>query len=319
VVHIKGGFHIISNVLDVRVELPAEITSTIRIDRPSADQVEQIRAVLTPMAGVFANPVSYYEYEWRRIEVDSGARHEPTPLEPAQWRYHIVAFTGVGRESYVFLDAANLISPALDAFAHVHTAGEFGTGQRLGWGGDPIRGVTAYQNLPSTTAEIFDAAALSQLKSTHQKLLGFDRERHRGIARAIDMLQGLKRIPPESELRILMLFAIIEMLLTHNPGDKEIGDSLSHQISTKVPLLSERFNAPLVYDCFDRNAPPEAIWKRLYKYRSGIAHGGSIDFVKELQILKGAENVHRFLKHAVRRLVRHSLDEPDLIDALKPI
>ena len=317
--HIKGGFLIVSSVLDVQVGLPAVITPSIRIDRPDADQIEMIRTVLIQMAGGVGNPTSYYECEWRKTDLESGARYESAPLKPADWRYYIVAYTGTRRETYKVLDAANLISSALEAFAHVDTDGEFGAGRRVRWGGDAIRGVTFYRRACPAVVKVFDEAALDQLKSAHQQLLELDRERYKGIARAIDMMKELKRIPLQSNLRVLMLFATIEMLLTHKPSDEAVGDSLSHQISTKVPLLSKRFSEPLSYDRFYPITQPDEVWKKLYQCRSQIAHGEPIDFEENLRDLKGLDNVHRFLEDAVRRLVRHSLDEPDLVDALKLI
>jgi hypothetical protein len=109
------------------------------------------------------------------------------------------------------------------------------------------------------------------------------------------------------------------MLLTHNPNDREIGDSLSHQISTKVPLLSSRFSVPLEYSLFRNDVAPPAIWKKLYEYRSKIAHGDLPDFSGRLQLLTDQTTAVRFLEDAVRQIVRHALDEPELVDALKPI
>jgi hypothetical protein len=38
-----------------------------------------------------------------------------------------------------------------------------------------------------------------------------------------------------------------------------------------------------------------------------------------LQMLRGREVATSFLEGATRRLVRHALNEPELVDALKPI
>lgn len=129
----------------------------------------------------------------------------------------------------------------------------------------------------------------------------------------------LKRIPYGRDLQVLGLFAIIEMLLTHNPNDREIGDSLSHQISTKVPLLSARFQTPLDYSTFGTDARPSTIWKKLYEYRSKIAHGDVADFSGRLSLLVNQQTAITFLELAARQIVRHALNEPELVDALKPI
>jgi hypothetical protein len=152
-----------------------------------------------------------------------------------------------------------------------------------------------------------------------QALTRLDVQRHPGISRATRAFEGLKRIPHGSDLRVLGLFAVIEMLLTHNPNDKELGDSLSHQIATKLPLLSNRFAEPLAYGVFGTDVHASTAWKKLYEYRSAIAHGGTADFEGRLQILKNPQNAQQFLEDAVRRLVRHALEEPELVDGLKLI
>ena len=168
----------------------------------------------------------------------------------------------------------------------MHTEEVFGAGSRLGWGGDQVHGVLAYEIPHSYRLEVLDQAAATDLRSSYERLLALDSKKHQGIARAIDLLLGLKRISYGSDLRVLGLFAVIEMLLTHNPNDKELGDSLSHQISSKIPLLSARFSAPLNYDVFGNDVTAETVWKRLYAYRGKIAHGSEVEFTSALKLLR---------------------------------
>ena len=110
------------------------------------------------------------------------------------------------------------------------------------------------------------------------------------------------------------------MLLTHNPNDKEIGDSLSHQIATKVALLDKRLPEPLPYvDYFGDESSPERIWKMLYSFRSAIAHGDNPDFKAKLRMLRSAKSATSFVGEATARLLRQALEEPELFDSLKPI
>ena len=77
---------------------------------------------------------------------------------------------------------------------------------------------------------------------------------------------------------MLGLFSVIEMILTHNPTDN-LHDSLRHQVSTKMVLLSRRFlknNRHTMFPAVDA----WALWKALYDWRSQIAHGEESDFSK---------------------------------------
>lgn len=317
----QGGYHIISNVLDVRATLPIDITPTLRISKADDAQVAQIQSLLTQSSGGGLNTRIYYENDWVETrESDTSSRWAAHPLNREDWRYYIVAFTGSGDEPYPFLRAVNLTCPALSSFAVVHTHGEFGTGKVSGQGVDQVVGALTHLNRHSHLPELLDGAAAAELARAYERYRALDLSKHSGVARAIELLDGLKRVLHDSDLRILGLFAVMEMLLTHKPNDKEVGDSLLHQISTKIPLLSARFSTPLDYSVFDSGVTEEKIWKALYDYRSTIAHGGIPDFKKKpLSSLRSREVAIDFLEDATRRLVRHALNEPELIDALKPI
>ena len=116
-------------------------------------------------------------------------------------------------------------------------------------------------------------------------------------------------------LIVVLLFSVIELLLAHNPQGGY--DSLTHQISTKLPLLQRRFKQPLDYSKF--GADETKVWKTLYAYRSTIAHGGRVDFQKALKVLKGPYLVSAFLVDATRAVLRHALIEPDLVLDLRAV
>jgi len=137
------------------------------------------------------------------------------------------------------------------------------------------------------------------------------------ILRAMNMFDSLSLLPVKSEFHVLGLFAIIEMLITHNPKLEDRGDSITHQMQSKIPLLSRRFDRQLDFSSFFGNATEKKVWAALYKYRSALAHGGVPDFQGDLQILKNANNAKAFLKEVVKALLRHSLQEPQLYRDLR--
>lgn len=315
----QGGYRIISNVLEARVALPIDITPTVRIEKANDAQIGVIQSLLTQMSAGVPNPRMYYENHWVETkESNTSSTSTPHPLERKDWRYHIISYAGTGAEAYRVLRAASLTRLAVGSWAEIHTEGEYGTGKVAGWGVDQLVGTLIHQSSHSHRAAILDSTAATELRDSYERYIALDSKKHPSAARAIDLLDGLRRIPEGSDLRILGLFAVIEMLLTHKPNDKEIGDSLLHQISTKIPLLSARFSSPLDYSAFG-SASEETIWKRLYGYRSTIAHGGTPDFNGSLSLLRNREVAVEFLENATRRLVRHALNEPELLDALKPI
>src|SRR5580658_8618233 len=97
---------------------------------------------------------------------------------------------------------------------------------------------------------------------------------------------SLKSLPRKSDMQVLGYFSILEALLTHKPKLNE-ADSLTHQIRTKMPMLSARFfERQLDYAGSFGNPPHETIWKALYDYRSKLAHGEQPDIKADFQVLR---------------------------------
>lgn len=143
-------------------------------------------------------------------------------------------------------------------------------------------------------------------------------EEYPEVLRAFKMYQSLSYLPTESEFEFIGLFAIIEMLVTHNPKLEDRGDSITHQMQSKLPLLMRRFSREIsAADYFNPQAGVQKIWSALYAYRSALAHGGVADFDRGLQIIKSADIAKKFLDSVVRGLLRHVLVEPQLFKDLR--
>jgi hypothetical protein len=215
--------------------------------------------------------------------------------------------------------AAQLVVPRLWSLFHIYTAEAFGAGERMGYGADNL----AYQRhteewIKGEPPPVFDESAVAHLLETHAALGQLDRGNHPGAWRALELFGLFARMPLVQLFDPLAMFMLIEMLLTHNPNDKEIGDSLTHQVRHKIPFVFERNKERIDYSEFG-NASADTVWKALYKYRSRIAHGGNPDFGSELQVLRNADTANRFLTDVTRRLIRFSIYEPTLCEGLKPL
>ncbi len=310
----KGGFYFIATILDIKIELPIDVTPTIRLERATDSQVDVISKSLE------LDMRAYYEEDCiKKNTTSSSYRFVPLPKE--KWRYYIISFSGGNCDTHFLFSIADIVSPHLKSFLHYHTVEEFGVGEITGWASDAY-GATAFsqQRLRNYIPKIFNQKSLEDLQRLFKKYNALDKNKHEGILRAIDFNTNLQRLPKLTNLPVLGFFVIIEMLLTHNPNDREIGDSLTHQIKTKIAFLSPRLDTPLNYLLFDSEIPPDKIWGALYEYRSCIAHGNHIDFTKgKLKILRNSDTAFEFLNAATRALLVHAIIEPDVINGLKPI
>jgi len=311
----RGGYSFVANVLDVRIELPVSISPALRLQAASDPQILQVKRLLH-LGGL---PIEYYfQHEWTPYEQSDGLCHRAVALPRDQWRYFVIAWAGHGVEIAPFQKAVNLVPPGILCYSQVFTSDPFGAGDYMGHKFESVSIPDTHLVAPPKLLTV-DAEHIRDWQTTLAALARLDHGKHPGIVRAVDSLEKFGRLPLSDDLRILGWFMVLEMLLTHNPNDKEIGDSLSHQICTKVALLNSRLTQLLNYRPFGAQVTEERVWKTLYAFRSASAHGGVADFKKKLHVLKSPQIASDFLADATARILRHALEEPVLFDSLKPV
>ena len=322
-----SGFHFISTVLDVKVDLPIELTRNITLDRPTKTQLEIIKTTLHKASGLSVlSPNRYYENSFRFDCDGATTKIIVTPLACDETRYYVLNYNQnlyakhIRNEVHELLYVADFIYPYLASFFHWTTNEEYGKGKVVGYGIDPYGIQSFYARPHPEPPKVLNDESIQRLKYGLDAYRSLEKTKHEGIIRAIEYNFNLKRLSAFNNLQVLCLFMIIEMLLTHNPNNKKIGDSLTHQIKTKIALLSSRLTEPLNYKSFGKEANHEKIWGSLYHYRSCIAHGSHIDFTdNKLKVLKDDKTAYAFLSQATKQILEHALKEPDLINSLKPI
>jgi hypothetical protein len=311
-----GAYLALDNVLDMHVEVPCEIIDGVRLVRPDADRLRKTRDAYVAYgfdAGL--NKLSS-RFEYRR-KATSSTSYSYEPLPPEHWRY-----LGIEVDFRCFAQAR--MSALTHALQLDEPALEFSVGfWTIDFGSGPDEGITIdtvqrgrFSGIP-VPADV-DADVVARWRRTFDALVALDTATYEGIARSIYLYCLRRRFQLPYGLELLGLFSVLEMLLTHKPKLAE-QDSLTHQISTKIPLLSARMSEALDYSCFATHVSDAKIWKQLYSLRSDIAHGEHVDFAKHFPALVDHETATSFVRNAVRRLLRFSLDEPALITALKKV
>lgn len=314
---IKGGFAFVASVLDVRVSLPVEISKHVRLQKADDAQISTIKGLLPNGGGL--GIAYHYEHDWDEIPPTQTRRgHQTRPLDRKEWKYFVLAWEGSNSHLHDVQTALNLTPPSISCVAQVHTSEAFGLGQRSGVSVEAVAAHFQHQRIPPVTVTI-DEGVVDSWRVTYSKVQALQRHKYPAISRAIDLIDQLRRFPSFAHLQVLSHFMVLEMLLTHKPSDKEVGDSLAHQIRTKVALLSRRLPQPLNYSVFAADVSEDKVWTKLYSYRSAVAHGGVPDFEKELSVLRNAETAWSFMATATAMLARYALDEPQLVDSLKQI
>ena len=315
-----GGYRLVAVPLKVDLKLPAEISQHVRLDRATDEQILQLKRLSPPHPIIQESLRHRFEVDWEeRPTAPDQSEFIPHPLSKENWRYFVLTYAGSGKELFDACKIFQLHRPPITFDTLIHTSAPFGAGEVRGRSLDPFATVNHSPGLITPGAAIVTQESFDDLKQTLEQYRELT-SKQSYIARCVDMIDDLRFVAKNTGLYALGLFAILELLLTHKPNDRENADSLNHQLGTKVPLLAKRMDAPLDYSNFVDGLSEQKIWGGLYEYRSRIAHGGTILFDdKELRNLRGVNQVHSFLSDATRKLVRHGLKEPTLVEDLKRV
>ncbi len=307
------------NQIVIEADLPFELAPDCFIKKASDEQRERITEALIKRVGGYSviNPRQLYECEaiFEKDPIGSSCRYEPLP--ESDWRYYIVV---TNPDNGITLNNLNYASNISDVPLELLGL-YFPHNDYAGWNSAVL--LNHFQPTVKYPSKKVDQDSLADISEIYKSLIKTTggltgKTDFPEILRAIEMFDSLRLLPANSEFHVLGLFAIIEMLITHNPKLEDRGDSITHQMQSKIPLLSRRFDRQLDFSSFFGNTTEKKIWAALYKYRSALAHGGVPDFHhKDLRILKNADNAKAFLKEVVKALLRHSLQEPQLYRDLR--
>lgn len=248
-------------------------------------------------------------------EVPAGGGDMP---QPNQWRYYgILTAVGDGDDAATSalrqlhdIERAGLFLPDASLEVGCDVSWEHGKTEVTGAGGVPRQWTQRHATCTIT------AATVGILQGVLAKLPTHDHEKI-DLRIAMSEMRDLRQLDPHSRFRFLGHCAVMESLLTHKQHKDY--DSLTHQLTTKMVLIGNRWGLGEAYQRHFPNAAAQGgapkIWHALYEYRSAIAHGNS---ARKLPPLLGDfDTAARFLTEAAACAMRAALDEPDLLRDLK--
>lgn len=310
-----GCFGFVLNPYVIEATLPFELAPGCFIDKATDEQAQQIKATLAKINSDFNiwKLEDIYEAEATILQKEGGSKSwEFEPLGKSDWRYYVVVTPDNGHTLHNLHYASSVSNATLEISALTFFVNDSGRGARPG-----ILHNHFFFYEPQSARRIGEAE-LRSIAEIYRDYIGLDDKLYPEIPRAMGMLDSLSFIAKNSPFQVIGLFAIIEMLITHNPKLEDRGDSITHQMQAKIPLLSKRFKIPLDYSRFFSDAGEKKVWQGLYGYRSAVAHGGTPDFQsRDLKILKNAQNADSFLREIVKALLRQALKEPQLYKDLR--
>lgn len=311
----------VANRLKLNVQLPFLIAPGCVINKADEQQIEMIKLQFASAVAPnnLGSLVSRYECDLEITEMEGGgAQWKWNPLLPCDFRYYMVDTPDAGHTSQFLHHAAGICEVPLDlvSMSFLGKYGEGGSGLR------PLS-LLNYAFYGAEVLKEVDLAALQEIGHVFKLLQAAAAdagagERHPKAMKAVEMLDQVRLLPKFSSFRVLGLFSILELLISHNPTLADKGDSITHQMKTKMPLIMRRFDRPIDLASYFGSGPAAKIWEQLYGYRSAIAHGGTPNFTdaRKQRNLKDANTANRFLEDVTIAVIRNYLREPDLYDDL---
>jgi hypothetical protein len=309
----SAGFAFILNPYLYCSALPVEVAPGLVLDKCSSKEREAIAVLLTNLSALT---------EWGNL-----FRHEPIAPEvrgSPEWdrklwpreTYWVLRATTGPQPVQRICEASQLcdcefelgsVFPPLGTFApHVTFPDSFFHYTQVRWSGE---------------AQQLSTADVRSVNPLHLRLAAFrnaektDVARH-SVVRLFDKFIALSAGKRSGELPLLGYFALIEGLLTHDPHPG-VRDSITHQLSTKMPLLMKRFTRPLILSDFVDEDDPAKLWKILYKLRSRIAHGEEgFSAVNDLP-LRNPISIIKLVRESLKRVFVLALHEPEFLFDLK--
>lgn len=283
-----------------------------KLRRATSREVQKIKELLScSTEGLFG--LRDFPWEYNR-DADGNA----IPLPESEWRYFVIAFQEFGMTDlylqYTFplvrleLEVAFLAGPAPTVPGRAYPVAIHHSGRLF----------QLLDQFKLGTANLFDATATDaeEVSRICSLLQSHDKEVV-NIQQIAAQLLEFEALPRGRPALFLAYFGILESLLTHRPQPTDPYDSITRQVKRKVALLNNRWSPQIDYSLFG-DAKPDAVWGKMYAYRSSLAHGDVPDFKNgELRALGGPDNAMALLKSTVKAVSRLALSEPQLIADLK--
>jgi hypothetical protein len=269
-------------------------------------EVLAIKEVLTKLAAITN------WFRWEADPVKEGTKTSWPRIAEDRWRYFVITFEG-SNATAAEIERTLCIAPSelKIGFTLMRRAFPSKITPTLVYHGARLftqAHAAANGHLPFLDITNSDVEAISAL---HYRIRAYDQATI-DINRLMDQVLDLDALPCDAPLTFLGYFAILESVLTHNPKPTDTIDSITRQVKQKVLLLNNRWQPCLDYSQFGASKP-DAVWSKMYSYRSCLAHGGMPDFKGDLQLLGDRDGALNLLKQAVKGVLRQALIEPQLI------
>ena len=305
----QTGFSFLLNRLRFTGRLPFEVSDGVVFDKATSRQALEIINVIEEGHLKPFGDLWYYSAE-PRPDGDNGPAYAYKHCAKDKIEFWVLNFDSPSRIQRMDLPF-RLIEPEIE------------TGALLYKGGRNFNPPTAFHFFQSNIHPAYGdlcEESLREVRILEQLIRNSKRDNanhaKQSILGILENFNASRAYIRLGHMALLSHFTIIEGLLTHAPGP-DAGDSLNHQISTKIPLLFARMERPVQHQQIFGEIEIRKLWKKLYAVRSVFAHGDNADFRGKFAELKSFDLVERYVYSSMKGLLRLALREPQLVYDLR--
>lgn len=301
------------------MECPFEVIPGLHLRKPTAEELERLRSLVDDCCKSDMGWVAPYEVRWVKKDTKELSYTLEYLENPKDWKYWVLAEETGGTKAHEFSKIAQIVNPVIDLGIRLITFKDnepttYGHAQISHHIGERHWGLTSHLDGP--IIDTIQESGLCQIRTLYDQLNAIT-EKHSFILNSLNTFSEVCMLSRHANLRIVGIFSVIESLITHAPRLVETLDSISHQISGKMILLNRRFEDTIPRPEAFGDVSDQKLWKRLYAYRSKVAHGQIPKFSGALSPLKDRPTVHNYLFEECQALLRYSIMEPQLVADLR--
>lgn len=296
--------------------LPQEIAPNAVIRRASEQEIIEFDRRNALAASAISFHGHSYRHTYEEIVDGDSIRYVPRLLPEAEWRYWVIEHEGDGLIFNRIEQLLTLSMPSIFlSFATIAGISSPLEGTRP-LAPHILERVESLWRNGNRESQI-NVSRLVELCSNLQNLSNLDEE-NMFVQDALRKFFDLQRLPSMSEMYCLGLFSIIESLLAHSPRLNESLDSINHQLVNKLQFLNaEIIHSPIDPSTFFAGIDHDKLWKKLYNYRSQIAHTSKRHLSADHKALKSAQSITDFVEAKTKELLILALKKPSFLRHLK--
>lgn len=262
----------------------------------------------------------------RMPQDENGISLQGSPLHnPNEWRHAVIECS----DKSVFFWNVNLAFSLSEADLRMGLVSLEGGGYSTTYIDFPMLNVRNALGAMFVDHELPSIGSLTEIQENISYVLSsVNKDFPSEIREILGLFSSLDNLPDSSFLKVLGYFSVIEGLLSHCPAASDRVDSIQRQLIRNINLLNnrlKRIGRDITFDDFGATSP-EKVLKKLYAFRSAIAHGGNLEQsmkdVYKMRVGKeqGQEShlwIHDWLRNMTKKLLLAAIIEPELVTDLK--